>query len=32
MIFLIEDPIDDSFFDDIFSDEDIMEYILLMEI
>lgn len=31
MIFLIEDPIDDSFFDDILDDEDIMKYILLME-
>lgn len=32
MIFLIEDPIDDSFFDDILDDEDIMKYILLMEV
>lgn len=31
MLFIIEDPIDDSFFDDILDDEDIMKYMLLME-
>lgn len=31
MLFIIEEPIDDSFFDDILDDEDIMKYMLLME-
>lgn len=31
MLFIIEEPIDDSFFDDILDDEDIMKFMLLME-
>lgn len=31
MIFLIEDPIDDSFFEDILDEEDMLKYVLLME-
>lgn len=31
MLFIIEEPIDDSFFDDILDDEDIMKCMLLME-
>lgn len=32
MIFLVEDPIEESFFEDILDEEDIMKYMLLMEV